>query len=128
LSLLWVNPSLAKLRSAEIVGNPTVNNNKVTLRIKVKEHNGRPALDLQDENFRLIVDGKPVKFKPQDWKSSRETTPPPVWIVFLLDYSGSMNTKDSKGTSKLTGAIDAIRSFIFATAKRNGDTRVVVSR
>ena len=126
LSLLWVNPSLAKLGSAEIVGDPIVNNNKVTLRIKVKEHNGRPALDLQDENFRLIVDGQPVKFKPQDWKSSRETTPPPVWIVFLLDYSGSMNTKDSKGTSKLTGAIDAIRSFIFATAKRNGDTRVVV--
>lgn len=73
-----------------------------------------------------MVDGKPVKFKPKDWKSSKEATPPPAWIVFLLDYSGSMKGKDSKGTTKLEGAIGAIRAFIAATAQRSGDTKVVV--
>jgi hypothetical protein len=126
LSFFWANPSLAKLQSAEIVGNPTVNNDRVTLRIKVKQDDGRPDLDLQEDNFRLMVDGKPLKFKPKDWKSSKETTPPPAWIVFLLDYSGSMNAKDSKGTTKLAGAIDAIRAFVAASAKRSGNTSVVV--
>jgi hypothetical protein len=126
LTLSWANPSLAKLESAEIVGNPTVNKNRVTLRIKVKENDGRPALNLKEDDFTLMVDGKPVKFKPRDWKSSQATTPPPVWIVFLLDYSGSMNGKDTRGTTKLEGAITAIRGFIKSTAKRNGDTKVVV--
>jgi von Willebrand factor type A domain len=126
LSILWANPSLAKLQSAEIVGNPTVNKDRVTLRIKVKEEGGKPALKLQEDNFRLMVDGKPIQFKPKDWKSSKETTPPPVWIVFLLDYSGSMKAKDSKGTTKLEGAVSAIRAFIASSAKRSGDTKVVV--
>ena len=125
LILAGVNPCSAKLQ-AEIVGNPTVNKNKVTVRVKVKQADGRPALDLQEDNFRLMVDGKLVKFKPKDWKSSKEATPPPAWIVFLLDYSGSMKGKDSKGTTKLEGAIGAIRAFIAATAQRSGDTKVVV--
>jgi von Willebrand factor type A domain len=138
LALCWLNPCFATLqkatdsgtankRSAEIVGNPTVNKDRVTVRIKVKEADGRPALDLQEDNFRLIVDGKPINFKAKDWKSSKETTPPPAWIVFLLDYSGSMDLeKDSKGKRKLDGAIEAIRTFITSSAKRSGDTQVVV--
>ena len=126
LILAGVNPCLAKLQSAEIVGNPTVNKNRVTVRIKVKQTDGKPALDLEKDNFRLMVDGKPVDLKPKDWKSSKEATPPPAWIVFLLDYSGSMKGKDSKGTTKLEGAIGAIRAFIAATAQRSGDTKVVV--
>jgi von Willebrand factor type A domain len=121
-----MSPCLAKLQSAEISGNPVVNKDKVTVRIKVKRDDGRPALDLKEDNFNLLVDGQPIKFKPKDWKSSKETTPPPAWIVFLLDYSGSMKGLDSKGTTKLAGAIQAIRSFIASTAKRSGDTRVVV--
>jgi hypothetical protein len=126
LILVGVNPCLAKLQSAEIVGNPTVNKNRVTVRIKVKQADGRPALDLEKDNFRLMVDGKPVNLKPKDWKSSKEATPPPAWIVFLLDYSGSMKGKDSKGTTKLKGAIGAIRAFITSSAQRSGDTKVVV--
>jgi von Willebrand factor type A domain len=137
LALCWVNPCFATLqkatdsgtankRSAEIVGNPTVNKDRVTVRIKVKEADGRPALDLQENNFRLTVDGKPINFKAKDWKSSKEATPPPAWIVFLLDYSGSMNQKDAKGTKKLEGAITSIKAFIASSAKRSGDTQVVV--
>jgi von Willebrand factor type A domain len=126
LTFAGVSPCLAKLQSAEIVGNPTVNKNRVTVRVKVKQSDGRPALDLEKDNFQLMVDGKPVNLKPKDWKSSKEATPPPAWIVFLLDYSGSMNGKDSRGTTKLEGAIGAIREFIASSAKRSGDTKVVV--
>jgi hypothetical protein len=127
LTLSCANPSLAKLESAEIVGNPTVNEDRVTVRIKVKENGGKPALNLTEGNFRLNVDGNPVNFNSGDWKSAKEATPPPVWIVFLLDYSGSMQQKDTQGKTKLKGAIDAIREFVKLAAKRSGNPKVKIS-
>jgi VWFA-related protein len=112
--------------SAEIVGNPSVNGDKVTIRIKVKQKDGKPVMDLSEDSFNLLVDGKPVTFKSKDWKSAREATPPPVWVVFLLDYSGSMKGKDTKGTTKIVGAINAIRQFNEAAAKRSSTTKVSI--
>jgi von Willebrand factor type A domain len=117
---------LAASGTVEIVGTPVVSNDQVTIRVKVKAEDGKPVLDLRNDNFQLHVDGQPVKFRPKDWKSSQEATPPPAWIVFLLDYSGSMNSTDAKGKTKLAGSIESIRAFIKSTAKRGGDTRVAI--
>jgi hypothetical protein len=122
----WASPSWAKIESAEIVDNPIVNGDRVTIRVKAKQTDGKPVLSLQEDNFQLLVNSQPIKFKSKDWKSSKEATPPPVWIVFLLDYSGSMNGKDSKGTTKVAGAIDGIKQFTQAAAKRGGDTKVSI--
>jgi hypothetical protein len=127
LTILACNlPACANPKTAEIVGTPIVNNDRVTIRVKVKAEDSQPILDLRQDSFELNVDGKPIKFKPKDWKSSQEATPPPAWIVFLLDYSGSMNAKDASGKTKLAGSLESIRSFIKSTAKRGGDTKVVV--
>jgi hypothetical protein len=104
-------PSWGQVKEAEIVGNPSVKDDRVTVRIKVKGTEDRPVMALQDTNFKLIVDKKELKFKTKDWKSPEESIPPPAWIIVLLDFSGSMNMQDSRGTKKITGAINAIRQF-----------------
>jgi hypothetical protein len=124
--IIGASPCWAKLHSVEIVGNPSVNNDRVTLRVKAKQEDGRPVLDLKEGDFKVIVDDQPVKLKPKNWKSSKEAIPPPVWIVFLLDYSGSMKGLDTKGSTKLAGAVKAIEQFTQAALKRGGSTNVSI--
>ncbi|NET73939.1 MAG: VWA domain-containing protein, partial [Sphaerospermopsis sp. SIO1G2] len=120
------NPSLAQNQIAEIVGNPEVRNNRVTVRIKVKNEDERPIMGLEDTDFQITVDNKEVIFKSQDWKSPEETTPPPAYILVLLDMSGSMNQRDSRGSKKITGAIRAIRKFTEITSERGGKTHISI--
>ncbi len=120
------SPCWAKLHSVEIVGNPSVNNDRVTLRVKAKQEDGKPVLSLQEKDFNILVDGQPVKLNPKNWKSSKEAIPPPVWIIFLLDYSGSMQGQDVKGSPKLDGAINAIKQFTKSAVKRGGVTNVSI--
>ena len=122
------SPSWSQVKTAEIVGNPSVQDDSVKLRIKVTDTNDRPATELQRTDFSLIVDGsKPVKLSDKDyWKSSQETVPPPTWIVVLLDYSGSMQKLDSRGTTKLEGAVKAIKQFTTAIAQRGSNTQVAI--
>lgn len=111
-------PAWSQAKTAEIVGKPTVEEDRVTVRIKVKDANDKPVMGLQDTNFSLIVDRKPLEFRGKDWKSPDETIPPPAFIIVLLDYSGSMQQKDSQGTSKIEGAMKAIREFTTELGNR----------
>ncbi len=131
LSVLLVgclcSPSWGQVKTTEIVGNPSVQDDKVKLRIKVTDKNGRPATELKETDFSLVVDNEPVKLGAKDdWKGSTETTPPPTWIVVLLDYSGSMQQPDSRGTTKLEGAIKAIAQFTEAIAQRGPNTQIAI--
>lgn len=119
------SPCWGQENVAEIVGNPAVNDDRVTVRVKVSEED-RPVMGLQETDFKLIVDGKKVKFKNKDWKSPLESVPPPAWIVILLDFSGSMNQQDSQGTRKIEGAINAIRQFINVSAERGENTQIAI--
>ncbi len=130
LSLLLVislcSPSFGQVKKAEIVDNPIVKDDQVTIRVKVKGKDDKPVIDLQDTNFSLLVDRQPVNFNSQDWKSAKETVPPPAWIIVLLDYSGSMRNRDKQGGTKLQGAINAIREFNQAIAERGGNTHIAI--
>ncbi len=130
LSVLLVgcisSPSWGQAKQAEIVGNPLVNQDRVTIRIKVKGEEDRPVMGLFDTDFRLLVDEQEVNFRPKDWKSPEETVPPPAWIIVLLDFSGSMQGLDSRGTTKIEGAIDAIREFTEVLGERGGKTQVAI--
>jgi len=120
------SPSWGQVKTAEIIGSPTVNDERVTVRIKVKGTDDKPEMGLQYTDFSLLVDNKPVTFRSKDWKSATETTPPPAWIIFLLDFSGSMNNQDSRGTTKLAGAINAIREFTASLVDRGSNTQVAI--
>ena len=126
LSLLMLgclsNPSLAQAK-AEIVGSPSVNEDRVTVRVKVTR-DGKPIADLTDTDFGITVDDKAVDI--QDWKSPEEAVAPPAWMIVLLDFSGSMQQPDSRGTTKFQGAINAIREFIDRSAQRSGEIQVAI--
>jgi len=116
----FASPSVAIAASkAEITGTPTVQENKVTVRVKVTDSSDRPLVGLEDSNFSLVVDGKPLVFNPKDWKSPDEVTPPPAWIIILIDLSGSMNQLDSRGSTKIAGALKAVRKFNEILADRS---------
>jgi hypothetical protein len=121
-----VQPGWAKIKSAEISGNPTINDDRVTVRIKVKNPDGKPVMGLNKNDFKLFVDNQELKFKSKDWKNPEQATPPPVWIVILLDFSGSMNQPDSTGQPKLAGAVAAIREFVKVLGDRGGDTQISI--
>lgn len=106
----------------EIVGSPLVNNEQVTIRIKVKDADEKPVTALEYNNFQLWVDEKQVNFRQRDW-----TSPQTAWIIFLLDLSGSMDNNDKSGKRKLDGAIDAIREFTTDLAGRGGETNVNIA-
>ncbi|MEC4817936.1 MAG: vWA domain-containing protein [Scytonema sp. PMC 1069.18] len=120
------SPGWGQAKVAEIVGNPTVNDDRVTVRIKVKGTEERPVMGLQDTNFKILVDEKEVNFYPQDWKSPEESIPPPAWIIVLLDFSGSMQQLDSRGTTKIQGAINAIRQLITVLKERGENTQIAI--
>lgn len=106
------------------MGRPQLNEEEITLRVKVTTDGGRPEMRLGESNFQAIVDDKPVDI--EDWRSPTETVPPPAWIVVLIDLSGSMQQTDSSGVTKLQGAIEATRRFIAEMSDRGGDTRVAI--
>jgi hypothetical protein len=107
-----VNPGLAAaIKSAAVDNSPNVAEDKITIRIRVKDTEGRNIINLSDQSFKLQVDDKEVPFKSKDWKGPQDTAPPPNWIIVLLDMSGSMGKPDSKGTTKLKGALTAITQF-----------------
>ncbi len=114
------------IKNAEIVGTPSVDEDKVTVRVKVKDDNQRPVMDLQETNFSLTVDGKPLQFKNKNWKNPKNAEPPTAWIIVLLDFSGSMNEKDKGGTTKLQGAINAIKKFNTALAESDSRAKMEI--
>ena len=77
LSLLvtgfWIGSSLAETKKVEIIGSPTVYEDRVTARIKVKGEEDKPLMGLTETDFRLLVDDQEVLFPSQDWKSPEET-------------------------------------------------------
>ena len=119
----FASPSMAiEVSKAEISGAPVVQEDKVTVRVKVFDPTGRPLVGLEESNFGLIVDGKPLVFNPKDWKNPEEVIPPPAWIIILIDFSGSMNELDARGTTKIAGAIKAVRKFNEILAERSKDS------
>lgn len=120
------SPSWGKTKEVEIIGKPIVNEDRVTIRVKVKDELEKPVMGLNYTNFNLEVDGEKVELKNKDWKSPEETIPPPAWIVVLLDLSGSMKQQDSGGYTKLKGAVKAIRQFVQLSAKRGGNTQIAI--
>jgi hypothetical protein len=120
-------PSWGQQNQAEIVGNPQVNDDQVTIRVRVTNaQNRRPIMGLQENNFKLSVDQQEVKFSPRDWKSPEESVPPPAWVIVLLDFTGSMNQLDSSGTTRIAGAIGAVRQFVNMSSQRGGDTKISI--
>jgi von Willebrand factor type A domain len=104
-------PGLAAIKTADITRNPTVRGEKVTVHVYVKDLEEHPVVGLSAINFKLKVDGKNLNFKAKDWKNPQDAIPPPTWIIVLLDMSGSMRNQDSRGTTKLVGALKAIEQF-----------------
>jgi len=102
------------------------------VRIKVSQENDRPVMGLSDTDFQLFVKLSPdqepeeVIFKPQDWRSPENTVPPPAWIIVLLDMSNSMLQPDSKGQTRIDGAIQAVREFTDLAAERGGNTQISI--
>lgn len=119
-------PSFAGIEEVIVVGRPQVNDDRVTVRVRVQGNGQRPIASLLPEDFRLRVEGEEVAFRSRDWRSPAETVPPPAWVVILLDMSGSMARDDARGTSKLQGAVSAIREFTELAADRGGDTQVAI--
>lgn len=117
-------PLKAKTLETEIVNKPQVNDDQVILRVKVKGENNRPQMNLKPDDFKVFLENQPVKIA--DWKNPEQTTPPSARIILLLDFSGSMNRPDSRGTSKFKGAIEAIQAFIKVARQRGGDTQVAI--
>lgn len=119
-------PSWGKTKEVEIIDKPIVNEDRVTVRVKVKDELEKPVMGLNYTDFNLEVDGEKVELNNKDWKSPDETIPPPAWIVVLLNFSGSMNQLDSRGNTKLDGAVKAIRKFIQLSADRGGNTQIAI--
>lgn len=118
------SPSWGQAHEAEIVGTPETDEDRVTLKVKVRRADGRPIVTLDERDFALEVDGQAVEI--EEWESAEDATPPPAWVVVLLDFSGSMKGKDSRGTTKYEGAIKAIHAFIDRSAESGGDIQVAI--
>ncbi len=115
---------LEKVKKVTIQGYPSVTDDQVTVRVKVEQDNNKPMVELKKKDFQIRVDKKLQK--KYDWKSPEESVPPPAWIVVLLDMSGSMNSLDSSGTSKIQGAVQAIRELVNVSIHRGGDTQISI--
>lgn len=113
-------------QTVEIVNAPIVNEDQVTVRLKVSSSEGIPVMGLAEDAFELLVDDQPMRFDYRDWKSPQESIPPPAWIIVLLDLSGSMAQPDSRGTTKIEGALNAVQEFTQNLADRGGNTNVSI--
>jgi hypothetical protein len=123
--------SQTKDNKAEIIINPEVIQDKVTLRVKVTKDNKLQS-NLKAQDFSVYIDCKSDDVKDckpinlEDWRNPKESTPVPTKIVVLLDLSGSMKELDKGREPKLQGAIDAIKQFTQVLATRGGDTQMVI--
>ena len=126
LTLSLVTPSVAteKAKTVTIQGSPTVIDDEVKVRVKVEQEGNKPMVELKEKDFKVKVDNNAQKdFK---WKSPQEAVSPPAWIVVLLDMSGSMTSKDASGTSKIHGAVQAIRQLVKASQSRGDNTHISI--
>lgn len=116
-----------KAAYTEIIREPIVINDRVTLKVKVtgdKETGSRPVVNLQASDFIVLVDGKEVKFNPRQWISAK-LNDPPAYIIVLLDMSGSMRNRDAKNQVKLQGAVQSIKAILLSLAERT-NTQVAI--
>jgi hypothetical protein len=142
--------SLVNVKKTEIVRQNELQG-EVTLRLKVTGDEKKPIMGLKKEDFELkVVDTNTKKivspFDPDNgysdipfkFKTPQEATPPPAYILVLLDMSGSMkcstdlNSKEScdnnipKGKRKLDAAVSALQTFIDNAQKRGGNTNIAI--
>ncbi len=118
-----ITASWGQVRKPEIIANPEVDDEQIKLRVRVMEGK-RPRIDLPKNDFQVFVDEEPMdNFQ---LRKPEQTTPPPAWVIFLLDYSGSMKDDDESGKVKLLGATEAIREFAEVAATRKGETKIAV--
>jgi hypothetical protein len=156
LGILLITPisqaqdSLVSVKKTEII-RQNEQQGEVTLRVKVTGDEKKPIMGLKKEDFELkVVDTNTKKivspFDPDNgysdipfkFKTPQEATPPPAYILVLLDMSGSMkcstdlNSKEScdnnipKGKRKLNAAVSALQTFIDDAQKRGGNTNIAV--
>jgi hypothetical protein len=140
-----------EIKKTEIVSTKVENDN-ITLRVKVTGEGNKPITDLNKEDFKLrlkdiensqiiepkVTDNRSESDIPFDWISAQETTPPPVYIIFLLDASGSMNCpnnlktiaakcdKTHQGERKWDAAVTAIEKTIKTAKSRGGNTQASI--
>ena len=135
-------PSFAQVREiqeVEIIGQPQVKEDEVTVRVKLQGKENKPVVPLTPDDFTLRArkqlsaqewsDWNNLEKEEywQNWKSPDEAVQVPVWMIFLLDFSGSMNREDRRGVEKFTGAINAIRGFNeFASENLEGNIQISV--
>ncbi|MGI0483735.1 vWA domain-containing protein, partial [Geminocystis sp. CENA526] len=126
--LTLINPISAQEKNPQKVDivRTTVNDDQVTLRVKVMGEGDRPVIGLSHKDFALQVQGNKVEFDRRNWKSPEESEPPPAWIIVLMDMSGSMLTLDNSGKTKLEGAMEATTQFLSILAQRGGNTQVSI--
>jgi hypothetical protein len=142
--------SLVNVKKTEII-RQNEQQGEVTLRVKVTGDEKKPIMGLKKEDFELkVVDTNTKKivspFDPDNgysdirfkFKTPQEATPPPAYILVLLDMSGSMkcstdlNSKEScdnnipKGKRKLDAAVSALQTFIDNAQKRGGNTNIAI--
>ena len=133
IAVCLITPSWGNVIKPEIIADPKVDDKqdeqiKLKVRVMEKKEEGKiPLLELpKGKEFEVVVDGKLIDNiyveKPE------QTTPSPAWVIFLLDYSGSMKYEDKEidGTVKLLGATKAIREFAREAAKSKGETNIAV--
>ncbi|MBL1208728.1 vWA domain-containing protein [Geminocystis sp. GBBB08] len=128
LFLTLISPISAQEKNPKKVDivRTAVNDDQVTLRVKVTGEGDRPVMGLSYRDFALQVEGNKVEFDRKNWKSPEESEPPPAWIIVLMDMSGSMLTPDSSGKTKLEGAMEATTQFLSILAQRGGNTQVSI--
>ncbi|NBD33281.1 MAG: VWA domain-containing protein [Cyanobacteria bacterium] len=135
-------PLLAQVREikeVEIVKQPQVQEDEITVRVKLQGKENKPVVPLKPEDFTLSVrkqlsrqnwsewNSLEAEDYWQSWKSPDEAVQVPIWMIFLLDFSGSMTREDSRGVEKFTGAINAIRRFNdFAAENLEGNIQISV--
>lgn len=103
----------------------TVIEDLITLIIRARQANGRTINNIDPKKFTLIVDGVKLASSATNWQKP-EGSPSPARVVMLLDYSASMIAKDSRGSSKIEGAIKGIETFVDKLSKSNGNIKVSI--
>lgn len=108
LSLLLLTTACASTSQPQVSGQNqatlraySVDNDEVTLRVKVKDAESRRIPSLRASNFQIQLDNtsSPV--------FQLSTTPPPAYIIMLLDFSASMKESTGNSTERKVDAAKA---------------------